>query len=301
MNLKLNQKAGVKGHFDIYLTRGDTGKQELVSSFDNLILDQGMDWISNNIAPLHYCHVGTGNSTPIVSQTQLDTKVATQEVNSAKTQIPTPVSPNYESKIVLTYAFAQGAVVGNISEVGVGINTTQLFCRALTVDGSGNPTTITVTAIDYLTVVYTLTVFPQLTDTTETVVINGVSTTVTTRALSVTSNALTVGYWSIGNGGFYSSDGISSSAHNNSLRAVTADLGSGQISRASSESVGSYVAGSFKAKRICVFGNSRGNGAISRFELSSSLAFLQFGVSPAIVKDNTMTLTVTLYITWARA
>lgn len=299
MKLKVNQKLRIKGHFDIYLTRGDTGKKELVSSFDNLILDQGMDWMGTNGGFLTYCHVGTGNSTPTTSQTTLDAKIATKSYTSGSNS--TPAAPNYEIKSTITYAFAQGAVVGNISEVGVGLNTTQLFCRALTTDSSGNPTTITATSIDYLTVVYTLTAFPQITDSTQTITVNGVSTTVTTRAISVTSN-ISLYQYGVGNYPLFpSGTGINSSALSNGMQTVTTGAGVGKISNASSESTLSYTSGTYKVTRRCTFNNGAGNGTITRFELWTSLAYLQMGVSPSIVKDNTMTLVIDLFVTWSRA
>lgn len=293
-------KIGVKGHFDIYLTRGDTGVKEKVASFDNLILDQGMDAISTQIGLLGYCHVGTGNSTPVFTQTTLDTKVATKTYTGYST--PTPTSPNYVSNMVVTYAFAQGAVVANISEVGVGFSSTQLFCRALTVDGSGNPTTITVTSIDYLTVVYTLSFYPKIGDTTSTITINGLDRSVTARITQIHQNKLVAGWLVFNNAGFYPS-GMGARGNISCAGAALQNQTDSFDDQAVLSDGGTqlaYVNGSFTQKLRGTWGNGSANFSITRFYMTCAIGCVQASVSPAIVKDNTMTLNLTMFITWAR-
>jgi hypothetical protein len=111
--------------------------------------------------------VGTGSNNPLLTDTDLQAPVATVTTSAADT-----VSVNYlydadSDSFVYTMSrtmpFALGAVVANISEVGVWSLTTsfgtnpRLFSRALIKDGFGNPTTITVTAEDQLVITYTLT------------------------------------------------------------------------------------------------------------------------------------------------
>lgn len=111
---------------------------------------------------------GSGNSTPLATNTQLDSFVAgasTRAVSNSMVRNST-VSPYYV-KHTWTWRFTPGEAVGNISELGIAnssvtpVSSTQLFSRALVRDAAGNPTTITVQSDEYLDVTYELFIYPS--------------------------------------------------------------------------------------------------------------------------------------------
>ena len=108
---------------------------------------------------------GTGNSTPVVSQTILDNQTGVSS-SGIETYGSTTSSPYYGYKI-FTFRFNQGIAAGNISEIGVGWSGTtplQLFSRTLIKDINGDPTTITVLADETLDVIYELRLYAPETD-----------------------------------------------------------------------------------------------------------------------------------------
>lgn len=168
----------LSGEYQIQVHRHDQLVHDL--RFKNLILNQGRDLLglagldSNDF--LAYAQIGTGTSTPIPTQTQLDAFVGAAARSSAGSWVA-GTAPDYKFSITFTYTFAKGAVIGNMSEVGVGrtSSTGNLFSRARIVDAGGNPTTIAVQAIDRVTVFYTLYLLPDTTNVTSLVTLDGVA------------------------------------------------------------------------------------------------------------------------------
>src|SRR5699024_10490997 len=108
--------------------------------------------------------------------------------------------------------FGKGDAAGNLSKVAIGKSSTDMFAIALIKDGSGNPTTITVTSIEFLTVTYQWRVYYDLTWSQDnTFTVDGVSTTTTLMQGELVSSDATV--WNSkgamgdpsGGGSFYSS------------------------------------------------------------------------------------------------
>lgn len=133
-------------------TRIDTGWMP------NLITDQGLDryGLDSNNNGMDYCHVGTGNTAPVNSDTGLVTWVAAAADISATASAAT--SAPYFGSLTRKYRFNPNFGGGNVNlnEVGAGWSATNgnLSSRALTVDGAGTPTTISVLADEYLDVYY---------------------------------------------------------------------------------------------------------------------------------------------------
>lgn len=129
--------------------------------FHNLVLDAGLDRLSVGSAIGRVC-VGSGNSNPVISQTQLDAFIAStttsQGSDTGGKQITTEPYYLWSRR---TYRFGEGVAAGNLSEIGLGWSNTNLFNRALIRDANGNPTTITVLADEFLDVVVELRVYPQ--------------------------------------------------------------------------------------------------------------------------------------------
>lgn len=173
--------------------------------FDNLITNQGLDLLGYAPGALSYPNsgngsiyfgaVGTGNAPPAFTDRQLGTELAHVRASSSggfasATYVAGP--PAYWSGLI-SASFSQGAVVGNITEVGMGClpssGTTniQVFNRALILDGGGNPTTLPVLATDSLTISYELRLYLDLTDHTYSLVIGGTTYSGTYRMSSVSS------------------------------------------------------------------------------------------------------------------
>lgn len=110
------------------LKKGDSGWTP------NLIVTAGLEAIGDHTKDIaRYCVVGTGNATPVNGDSQLQAPLAVMDGNS---------NPQFSTGIVIgsygwqrrVYQFAQGAVVGNLAEVGVGWSNspaTGVFSRAL--------------------------------------------------------------------------------------------------------------------------------------------------------------------------
>lgn len=177
-------KVGMKGLFTLTVL-DKNGKIKLKNESPNLIVNawlsqycaltnstQGVgnveNTFSNSWALFNRASVGTGSAAPTLGDTNLQNPLAT--VNSSTSDVVQnsytydSVSDSFIYTMGKTLSFALGAVVGNVSEVGVfsttsslSGNSSPLFSRALVTDGLGNPTTIAVTAEDQLVVTYTLT------------------------------------------------------------------------------------------------------------------------------------------------
>ncbi|KXZ72126.1 hypothetical protein [Acinetobacter venetianus] len=139
---------------------GTTTKE--TEEFHNLVLDTGLQRMGIG-AWVQRCYVGTGNSTPIASQTQLDATLAsTSTVQSTVTGMNTTTKPYYYS-IQKTYRFGEGVAAGNLTEVGLGWTVSgQNPCwnRALIKDANGNPTTLTVLSDEFLDVTVEIRIYP---------------------------------------------------------------------------------------------------------------------------------------------
>ncbi len=141
--------------------------------FENLITNSGLDAIYTTPAigsGVNYifnaCYVGTGNTAPAYTDTTLTTYLAGTNYSSGASPMSSwiyvaaagSVPPYWTS--TGTWTFGVGVATGTLAEVGIGWGTPPssytLFSHALIVDGSGNPTTITVLASEQLEVSYTL-------------------------------------------------------------------------------------------------------------------------------------------------
>ncbi len=308
----MNLSTGVSGEYRLVINRPD-GSQEDTGWFPNLILDQGLDRLGNSASGpiIRYAHVGSGTTTPNAAQTSLTTFVASADSNPTNyaESCVNEGSPTYAALHTWRYIFAQGAVVGNITEIGVGWSTSgaTLFSRALILDGTGSPTTITLVAIDQLTVYYRLRVAPTLTDLTGVVDIGGTNYNYTVRVASAGNFANTQF--------MFNSSSNFSNADSNGIYPYPATSVLGSITGTPSGTVGvngtattaAYTPGTYYRDSTFNLSISQGNtaGGIGALRLvwptSYSVMLFQVGFSPAIPKDNTKTFSITMRHSWARA
>ena len=158
MKIVTPMRVGLSGRFCEIKARKKTGKERILSSgFSNLILDSGLDNGATEDV-LDVCAVGNGTSQPEVSQSSLDSLVAsTSTVSSISSEaLFDEENDVYGGFKDLEYTFAEGQAEGNLSEIGIGWTGNDLFSRELIRDENGDPTTITVLSDEELVVTYRL-------------------------------------------------------------------------------------------------------------------------------------------------
>ncbi|TXH55301.1 MAG: hypothetical protein E6Q97_09085 [Desulfurellales bacterium] len=288
--------------------------------FDNLITNAGLEAIGEDKRLSRYCMVGTDNTAPANTNTTLGAQIAYQDGTSATSQGVETSSPRY-GWFRNTYTFPQGAVVGNVAEVGVGWSTTAVFSRSLV-----SPA-ISLLSIDQLTVVYELRMYLPTTNTTGSVTIGGDTYNYTIRpALAATSffagsgswagwvpALLTLGAttraWANGSPAAFSFGPpcvVQTDVEVASLKQTDGGTnspgGSNPSDTPDSVSNAAYVPGSLSCQFTLTWGISRGNstGGIRGFLYSGLFGTYQCVLDATIPKDNTKTLAMTWSQTWAR-
>ncbi len=207
MNIAL--KFGFAGRFDLVARKvvvdengspvmdGDanvlTGESRELASFENLILDSGLNRLGTGLAIDGAC-VGTGTTAPTNSDTSLASMLRVTSTRQSITELAGSTSAPYYAEWRIVYRFAAETAAGNLSEVGLGWDANPwantiggLWCRALIKDSEGNPTTITVLSDEVLDVVYTLQMHAPTSDITGTFNLSGVAYQYTLRPAWVNS------------------------------------------------------------------------------------------------------------------
>lgn len=303
MSNMIDMKVQLRGMYKIEAVDMLTGRVRVLADwFPNLITDNGLELFAVGNY-LTYCSVGSGSTTPANANTTLVTFVGQSSSQITTTQTMASSSP-YSGTYSVTYQFAAGVATGNLAEVGVGPSTggTNLFSRALILDGGGSPTTITVLSSEALNVTYQLQLFSPTTDVTGNVTIAGTSYAYTLRAADVT----TAGTWCIS-----SNQGAAGPASiqvgNGTIGAITSHPSSLGFT-ASAVTPAAYVAASHQRDTVFTFSLATGNvsgGLITCAQFNCGISFnglgtFQVGFSPGIPKDNSHVLTLTFRHTWGR-
>ena len=284
------------GWFKIEAIRPDGTRRVLADWFPNLILNGGLDRMGANSEYLGWCQVGSGSTAPVATQTALVNRIAGTNTHQNSVYGAQASAPYY-GWFRRTFRFAQGVAAGNLSEVGVGWATSgSLFSRALILDGGGSPTTITVLSDEVLDVTYELRRYPGTVDLTGTVVLDGVTHDWISRASGVTTN----GIWT--ESGPMVLDFAQS--FSGDIGAVTALFPSG-TSRTLSVTPLAYSSGSYTCAATVSAGLNDSNfaGGIRSIVVRSYYARIgsyQIQFDPAIPKDNTKVLSLTIQHSWAR-
>lgn len=165
-------KTDIEGSFSVSIFRNN---KEIKSTgrMKNLILEGAMDAL-DTLGPS--LHVGTGTTAPTFSDTGLVSHLAAVNGSGWLESSPVLNGSTYEKESFNTFTFSTGAVVGNITELGVSPSPNpaiQFQTRALFRDGAGDPTTITVTAADQLVITYYVKKFITMIPTTSSVLSGG--------------------------------------------------------------------------------------------------------------------------------
>jgi hypothetical protein len=267
--------------------------------FDNIILDAGLNrWGTGNI--ITGAAIGTGTSTPAATDTGLQSQTVFTTTEGTGAGIVAGVSPNFNNTRTFVYRTALGALNGNFTEVGVGWGSGTMFSRALILDGGGNPTSIAVTSAQQLDIFYQLSIYPPLTDWTDTVTISGVDYDVTGRGCLV-SNQNNVWVVSVGAISLTTVGGGNNLVSNGAIGAITS------TPAGSSGNISSLTSSTYSNNSMAREGNytvtlTNGNlaGGIVSSMAGWTLGAFQYQFDPAIPKNNTRTLVLNYRISWAR-
>lgn len=155
----------IAGEFRLVVLNADGKVKQDTGYQKNLILDQGLDWFggagdASSTSFLNHCVIGSGNSTPVATQNQLDSAVAikTGVFESAKYDYTPEDGTNlYKTNRVHKYEFT-GLSNVNVSEIGLAstgaLGSYYLCTRVLIKDSFGSPTVITIRSGETLRVFY---------------------------------------------------------------------------------------------------------------------------------------------------
>lgn len=298
------------GYYKIVAHKLDGSSRVVADWFPNLITDAGLERIATGTYNSH-CQVGSGTNAPTNADTQLQALVAQTSTVQNNVQAAQATPPYYGSRTI-TYRFGTGVAAGNLSEVGVGWAAAgSLFSRARILDGGGNPTTITVLSDEILDVIYQLRLYPPLVDHSFQVADGAQTYNCVSRASLVTSASewappTVTHFFGIG---LFSGNPLT--AYNGPLGAITTTP-SGTTGAFTGSSIGAYSANSKQRNFTFTAGLNDANiaGGISAIKMGNysntnvtgiCVGTRQISFSPAIVKDNTKTLSLTIRVSWARA
>lgn len=304
---------GVAGYFKIEKHQADEngveipGSREILADwFPNLITDSGLDFLSSTLF-IEWCGVGSGSTAPAFTDTALQTPVGSR-ISGSIVQGPsggTPGLADFYSSITGTYEFGQNTVVGNLSEICTApLSTGSVFSRALILDGAGAPITITVTAIDILTVTYQLRLYRSITDISGSFLISGVTYNTVTRPANINAEEMKAWY-DYGSRSDAPIDNLGIQAYTGALGPVTGfpSTASGNVTPIGTLSVysnGSYYMDNVINANTAELNAVGGIAAIATYAGSGTSCAFQTSFSPVLPKDNTKTMSVTIRNAWAR-
>lgn len=299
---------GMSGMYKLIVHKGDESKPtQVVDWFPNLITDAGLNALGtmNNGIIYQYCRVGSGSTTPLVTDVGLvaPVGVAVPDNNSLSSTGITTTAPYYSWKR-MGFKFNPGQATGNISEISVGWSSstnTAAFSRTLITE-EGTPITITVLPDDYLTVYYELRLYPNMTDVVSTLDIGGTSYEVIARPAKVGLtdwNGFWIGYVVMGTlTGAYAYDGTISNAFGSPLYTQQSS-----ISRIN-ETYSAYATGDFyrDVSFTIPVDNCNFTAGIRSLLLyyGNNASIYQYQFTPAIPKTINNTLRLTFRVSWGR-
>lgn len=303
--IKVNHHAEVAGFFFI-----STDKRGEIARFPNLITNGGLDRMGGFADWLTWCQVGSGSTTPSVSDSALVNRVNGTNATSENVNGIQSTEPYYTWRRK-TFRFAQGTATGNLSEVGVGwLSSAGLFSRALILDAAGDPTTITIQSDETLDVTYEFRYYPKTTDDTGGITLTGnIGGTYdwVFRAMNVTFLNTGTG-WSIdspgNNQGVNANFGVGRAWFSGELGSLTGSptgtLSDGPTNM--SISVASYSSGSYE--RVFTLGAPLGSanfaGGIGGLAIKIGIGAFQVGFTPKIPKTSSDILSIVLKHSWGR-
>jgi hypothetical protein len=291
----------VSGWVRVDAKRPDGSVREVLDWFPNLILNTGLDYLGSGNGYLGHCKVGDGTSTPVVTQTTLDSQKASTNTTFASDLNSASVAAPWYGFYRRFFEFAVGTAAGNLTELGFGPSSGPLFSRTLFKDGSGNPVTIVILSDEILQVTYEARQYAPETDAAFSgIVMEGVARSGVVRAAQASSGSA----WShinnnVSNGNSF---GSSLSTYSGDLGSVTSVPTGLSGSSVSSATYGSYVPGSYFLDVTWAFSLSQGNaaGGVKSVAFNNSRGQYQANFTPVLDKTSAKTMSLTFRISWTR-
>lgn len=291
----------VSGWIKVDAKRPDGSIRPILDWFPNLILNSGLDYLGSGNNYLTYCKVGDGTSTPISTQTTLDSQKAStnttfnSDLNSASGSAP------WYGLFRRYFEFALGTAAGNLTELGFGPSSGALFSRTLFKDGSGNPVTIVVLSDEILQVTYEARQYaPEVDAAFSGIVIEGVARSGVVRAASAGNGSA----WSFINNNAANGNAFGSgcSTYSGDLGTVTGQPASLSGSNANTATYSTYVPGNYYLDATWAFALDKGNavGGIKSVAFNNSRGQYQANFTPVLDKTSAKTMTLTFRISWTR-
>lgn len=294
---------------------GKDGQEPRVDTgwFENLITDNGLDlmytWPTGDFGLKYFgtrCCVGTGNTVPAVTDTSLasflaQTGSASDSAFGGTTFVEEDgVTPAYW-KAIASWRFSTGTAAGNLAEIGMGATSTNLFSRALIVDGAGNPTTITVLSDEVLDVTYELRVYIDKSQVPITISISGTNYSGYVQPFDI-DNTINSFQWAWAPSGSQANlDLFAHSTHTEPAN-VYAGAGAGSSYGASVALITSYVIGTYYLDIRYTWAQASANvaGGIQLFYTGYGFTKFMIWFDDPIPKQNFQTLTLDIRFSWDR-
>lgn len=305
MQFKVRVGVGTKYVARVYKSSGELVREV---PFTNVITNQGLDSLaggSNFATNFSHLAVGTGSSTPTVTQTGLDDEIARTSRNT--TYGGSGGDPVWYSYARSVHTFGVGGAEGNISELGLFSDASggTMFSRALIRDTNGDPTTIPVLGDEQLVVTAEVRLYPHVDDVTGTfdADVKGdtvpVSYTIRPIAAHITSSGVAQG-WALNRPLVDTSTSNSSgnsAASSNSLAPV--DGFPSGATNASSVGRSGYSSGSFEQQINLSWGINSANfsGGVGSINFAGKFRAV---FDPKLDKTSDDVLTANFLIQWGR-
>ena len=303
----------MEGFFRVCVTGADGKLKTDTGWFPNLITDQGMDWFGANPAGYgntmsRYAAVGAGSTTPTFADTPLTAAMTPAALFTGASPSYVSGPPSYYS-VVYSYQWAAGAIVGNIAEVGIGNlaslsppfnGTVALFNHALILDSGGSPTTISVLSTDTLSVSYEARLYLNITDTSYSLVIDGVTYSGIYRPADIANPVFSLTSFSAG----LSIGFPAIQYYPGTIGAITTRPSGSAIGGNPSQiswSYGTYTLGTYTIQATSsIAANSQGAINITAIMLTTIFGRWQFSVSPSWNRAAFQSLSTTFALSWSR-
>ena len=313
--------AGVAGYFQIETAKADHNGAEIPGTRrvrmpwrKNLITDAGLDRFGTTDNYIAGCQVGSGNAAPVVTDTALQSLVATTTTQNGDPVRSAASAAPYYAQIQHRFRFAAGAAAGVLAEVGITMNgSSDLYSRSLIKDEGGDPVTIEVLSDEILDVVYRHRWYPPASDATGTVTVAGVSRSYVVRGCTVSTlvgAGGTGGYgtgWGAGTSLGYTRFGMGTqrgiAAFDGTLGAVTSSPGGTAFSQINTGiTADAYSPGSFTRTYSITYTDTQANfgGGISALRYAIGPACFQMSLSPPVAKTSSQSFTMQVRISWGR-
>lgn len=268
----------------------------------NIITNLGLNSFGsgNNVPSPGFIQLGTGSSTPIATNTTLDSYVTYigHSPNYPTDSVSISSTSPYYCQIKRTWKSAVGGATGSWTELGVSNQSEsgKLTSRALFLDNLGNPTTFPILSDEQLEVSYTLRLYIPEVDSTASVLISGTSYDTITRAAYCTTYKSTVGWYP----SFRPFAGVRQdcAAYTGTIGAITSSP-AGYLEAGTSTS-SSYITDSFYRDGSVTWSSGRATGNIRSYIAQLAATCFQIQYDPFIPKLATEILVLNQRVSWAR-